>query len=94
MTHCNGYMMAGGDDAICFYIDPIGRAYISASTESASGCPVIYLSLDGCDRDTEIEFTEFPGWRFHSGGDGKSIAVALVRRAADGADALLSRAAR
>ena len=83
MAHCVGYMLAGGGDAVCFYIDPSERAYISASTESRSGCPVIYVSQDGCERDTEIEFNEFPGWRFHAGGAGKTIAVALVRKAAD-----------
>jgi len=85
MAHCQGYMVAGGEDAVCFYIDPRDRAYISASTESDSGCPVVYVSRDDCERDTEIEFSEFKGWRFHAGGDGKAIAVALVRRAADDA---------
>ena len=83
MAHCNGYMVAGNGDAVCFYIDPRGRAYISASTESDGGCPVVYVSRDDCELDTEIEFTEFPGWRFHAGGSGKSIAIALVRRGAD-----------
>ena len=83
MAHCDGYMLAGGADAVCFYIDPRGRAYISASTESDSGCPVVYLSRDDCEIDTEIEFTDFPGWRFHAGGAGKTIAIALVRKAAD-----------
>jgi hypothetical protein len=85
MAHCQGYMVAGGTDAVCFYIDPRDRAYISASTESASGCPVVYVSRDDCERDTEIEFSEFKGWRFHAGGAGKTIAVALVRCAADDA---------
>jgi hypothetical protein len=85
MAHCQGYMVSGGDDAVCFYIDTVGRAYVSASTESDSGCPVVYISRDDCERETEIEFSEFPGWRFHAGGGGgKSIAIALVRRAADG----------
>jgi hypothetical protein len=83
MAHCQGYMVAGGADAVCFYIDPRERAYISASTESDSGCPVVYVSRDDCEQDTEIEFSEFAGWRFHAGGAGKTIAVALVRRAAD-----------
>lgn len=85
MAHCQGYMVVGGDDAVCFYIDPKCRAEINASTESASGCPVVYVSRDGCERDTEIEFSEFVGWRFHAGGAGKTIAVALVRRAAEDA---------
>lgn len=85
MAHCTGYMVAGGPDAVCFYIDPRDRAYISASTTSDSGCPVVYVSRDDCERGTEIEFSEFPGWRFHAGGAGKTIAVALERRGADDA---------
>jgi len=85
MAHCKGYMVTGDGDAVCFYVDTVGRAYISAYTESKNGCPVAYVSRDGCERDTEIEFTEFRGWRFHAGGGGKTIAVALVRRAAEDA---------
>lgn len=83
LAHSTGYLVVGGPDAVCFFIDPVGRAYISASTCSDADCPVVYLSRDGAERDTEIEFTEFPGWRFHAGGEGKSIAIALVRRAAE-----------
>ena len=79
MAHEAGYMVTGGDDAVCFYIDPSDRAYISASTESDSGCPVVFIERDGAEKSTQIEFSEFPGWRFHSGGCGKSIAIALVR---------------
>jgi hypothetical protein len=85
MAHRQGYMVAGDADAVCFYIDARERAYISASSESDSGCPVVYVSRDDCERDTEIEFSEFKGWRFHAGSEGKTIAVALVRRAADDA---------
>ena len=83
LVHSTGYLVVGGPDAVCFYIDPRERAYVSASRESDAGCPVVLLSRDDAERDTEIEFTEFPGWRFHSGGAGKSIAIALVRRAAE-----------
>jgi hypothetical protein len=83
MAHCVGYMLAGGDDAVCFYIDPAERAFIDASTESESGCPVIFVSRADSEVATEIEFTEFKGWRFHAGGAGKSIAIALVRRGSD-----------
>lgn len=82
MAHCLGYMLSGNENAVCFFIDPSNRAYISASTESDSGCPVVYVSEEGCEQDTEIEFSEFPGWRFHAGGEGKTIAIALVRRGA------------
>jgi hypothetical protein len=83
MAHDVGYMVAGGDDAVCFFIDPVERAYVEASSDSVSGCPVVYLGNDGGETYTEIEFTEFPGWRFHAGGAGKSIAIALVRRGAE-----------
>ena len=72
MAHCQGYMVAGGADAVCFYIDPIGRAYISASTESDSGCPVVYVSRDDCERDTEIELA--------NSRDGDSTLAAPARR--------------
>lgn len=73
-----GYMVQGDAQAVCFFIDPVGRAWVSASTTSDDDCPVVYLSNDG-EMDTEIEFPEFKGWRFHAGGEGKSIAIALVR---------------
>ena len=84
MAHCVGYMLAGGADAVCFFIDPADRAYVSASTESEGGCPVVHLSCDGAEEDTEIEFTEYPGWRLHAAGSGKTVAIALVRWGADG----------
>ena len=79
MAHDVGYMVVGGDDAVCFFIDPKGRAFVEASTESQAGCPVVFIATDGAAMSTEIEFSEFPGWRFHAGGAGKSIAIALVR---------------
>jgi hypothetical protein len=83
MAHCVGYMLAGGEDAVCFFIDPAERAFVDSSTESENGCPVISISDEKSEVPTEIEFTEFKGWRFHAGGGGKTIAVALVRRGAD-----------
>ena len=83
MAHCKGYMVVGNCDAVCFYIDTFERAYISASTDSDSGCPMVYVSREDCELDTEIEFTEFQGWRFHSGGEGKSLAISLVRRGSE-----------
>lgn len=83
MAHCAGYMVAGGEDAVCFFIDPVGRAFIDSSTESEAGCPVVSVSSEDSEVPTEIEFTEFKGWRFHAGGAGKSMAIALVRRGAD-----------
>ena len=79
MAHDVGYMVVGGDDAVCFFIDPKGRAFVDASTTSQAGCPVVFIATDGAAMSTEIEFSEFPGWRFHAGGAGKSIAIALVR---------------
>lgn len=83
LAHETGYMVAGDGDAVCFFIDPKERAYVEASTESDSGCPVAILGFDGAERFTEVEFSDFPGWRLHAGGGGKSIAIALVRRGAD-----------
>lgn len=83
MAHCVGYMLAGGADAVCFFIDPAERAFIDSSAESESGCPVISVSAEASEVATEIEFSEFKGWRFHAGGGGKTIAVSLVRRGAD-----------
>ena len=78
-----GYMLVGDENVVCFYIDPIERAYIGASSYSEEDCPVIFLySSEDDEFFTEIEFCEFPGWKFHSGGGGKVISVALVRREA------------
>ena len=82
-----GYMLVGGPDAVCFFIDPVERSYITCSTTSDNDCPVVFLQCeknrDDDTPDTEVEFSEFPGWRFHAGGGGKSIAIALVRRGAE-----------
>lgn len=84
MAHQQGYCLVGGPDAVCFYIDPRERAYVAWSSQSDSGCPVIGVTCDDdAERETEIEFTEFQGWRFHAAGSGKTIAVALVRRGAE-----------
>jgi hypothetical protein len=81
MADSHGYLLVGDGDAVCFFIDPEDKAYIESAGESANGCPVIHLYDDeDCENLTEIEFSEFPGWRFHAGGGGKSIAIALVRR--------------
>jgi hypothetical protein len=80
MAHDHGYMVVGDGDAVCFYIYPCGRAEVEAYTESDAGCPVVYLGCENSEQSTEIEFTEFKGWRFHAGGSGKSIAIALVRK--------------
>lgn len=82
-NHLTGYMLVGDKDAVCFFIDPAERAYVSASTTSDNDCPVVFLTDECADIETEIEFSEFPGWRFHAGGGGKSIAIALVRRGAE-----------
>lgn len=83
MAHNYGYMLAGDGDAVCFFIDPVDRAYVDCSSESDNGCPVVYLTGDDDDELTSIEFSEYHGWRFHAAGCGKTIAIALVRRAAD-----------
>ena len=81
LSHEYGYMVKGNDEAVCFYIDPVGRAKISCSSSSDNNCPTIFLTTD-LPNDytlTEVEFSDYQGWRFHCGGDGKSIAIALVR---------------
>lgn len=83
MSHNYGYMLQGGFEqgVVCFYIDPIDRAYVSASMQSENDCPVVFISNDDDQGiDTQIEFVDFPGFRFHAGGAGKSIAIALVNR--------------
>lgn len=81
MAHCAGYCLVGNDEAVCFYIDPSDSAYVAAWSHSSSDCPVLMLEIGGpCTNYTEIEFTEFSGWRVHAVGAGKSIAVALVKR--------------
>ena len=83
MAHCEGYDLVGNDEAVCFYIDPSDSAWVVATTYSRSDCPVLILTdREDCTDFTEIEFTEFPGWRVHAAGGGKSIAVALVNRTA------------
>ena len=86
MAHNYGYMLAGDGDAVCFFIDPVGWAHVSCRYESDNGCPVIELDRNDEDELTAIEFIEYPGWRVHATGRGKTIAIALVRRAADDPD--------
>lgn len=91
MAHNYGYMLVGDEDAVCFFIDIVGWADVVCSYEN-NGCPVIELYKDDLDSDdydelTSIEFSEYPDWRFHAAwGRGKTIAIALVRRAADRVD--------
>ena len=82
MSHDFGYMAVGNEDCVCFYIDPEGRAEIEASSSDVNDCPTIYLAREDSTLYTELVFPDHKGWQFHSGGSGKSIAVALVRRAA------------
>ena len=46
MAHDVGYMVVGGDDAVCFFIDPKGRAFVEASTESPAGCGSIPFRVE------------------------------------------------
>lgn len=78
LLHEFGYNVVGDGAAVCFYIDAISRAEVEASSKSENNCPTVILGFDGADQSTEIEFPEFIGWRFHSGGNGKSIGIALV----------------
>ena len=83
LWHDYGYMVVGGPDAVCFYIDVDGRADITGWTKSDNNCPVIFIGNTCADTDTIAEFTEFPGWRVHATNGGKSLAVALVREGAE-----------
>lgn len=76
-----GYMLAGNDEAVCFFIDCADRAYVYSSTRSDNHCPVIHLSDDNPESEfTTVEFPDFPGWNFHSAGGGrKTIAIALSK---------------
>lgn len=78
-----GYGLVGNGDAVCFFIDVYPRAYIDASTGSERDCPVVFIDDDHSTVSTEVEFTDYPGWRFHAGGSGKSISIALVRKGAE-----------
>ena len=76
-----GYLVRGGEDSgvVCFYIDPDRRSYISYSSISEKGCPMVGLCEEDEESITEIEFSDFKGWSFHAGRSGKSIAIALTR---------------
>lgn len=83
MLNNTGYNVIGGEDAVCFFIDPVERSYFYGHKQSAKGCPVALID-DGSNDLTAIEFTEFQGWRFHAGGMiGRSIAISLVRKGAE-----------
>lgn len=75
LCHDTGYNLVGNDEVVSFYFDVDRRAEVDSWTYSSSNCPVVHL--DG----TIIEFTDFPGWRFHSSNGGDSIAIALVKDA-------------
>lgn len=83
MLHTYGYMAVGNEDCVCFFIDPVDRAYIEASSSDENDCPTIHLSTEDADGYTVLVFPDHKGWRFHAGGSGKTISVALVRRGAE-----------
>jgi hypothetical protein len=85
MSHDFGYMAVGNSDCVCFFIDPVEKAYIEASSSDENDCPIIYLSTEDAEDYTTLVFPDHKGWRFHAGGCGKSIAIALVRRVAESA---------
>ena len=84
MAHNIGYMLLGNEDAVCFFIDPSDRAYVISYGYGNNDCPSISLVQSGVDLEqveelTQIEFTDFPGWRVHADSGAKTIAIALVR---------------
>ena len=80
LLHNYGYMVNGNDEAVCFYIDATTQANIECSNISYNNCPTIILTTNfpNDHTETEVEFSDYPGWLFHCGGAGKSIAIALV----------------
>lgn len=83
LAHLQGYNLLGNEDAVCFYLDPVDRADVIATLTSDEDCPALWLVQADDDNPTEVVFPEFPGWRVRATCGGKSIAVALVRRAAE-----------
>lgn len=82
LAHNYGYMVVGDGNAVCFYVDVDERTVITGSSNSDNGCPKVYLDRPydvESEVSTEIEFSEFPGWRVHATRGGKSIAIALVK---------------
>lgn len=81
LAHEYGYDVRGDGDAVCFFIDISGgRAAVEATTQNwPDRIPCVWLGVDESGRVTEVEFPEYPGWRVHCGGAGKTIAIALVR---------------
>ncbi len=82
----NAYRIKGSKSCkvISFYIDCDRRTYVSASSKSDTDCPLIYLYSNSKDEsyddiDTEIELIDFPGWSFHSSGDGTSLAICITK---------------
>jgi len=81
LLHDHGHRVKNNDHVVCFYIDTVARCYVDSSGVSESDCPVVHLST-GVDIDktiTDVEFSDFPGWRVLCAGNGESVAVALVK---------------
>lgn len=83
ITSGTGYGIVGDGDAVCFFIDVSPRAWIDCSSGSERDCPVVMIGDNDTDYSTMVEFVDYPGWRFHAGGSGKSLAIALVRKGAE-----------
>ena len=76
----HGYLVIGGEDAVCFFVDTDGADWIGCTDRN--GVPALDLSKDDDYRPTTIEFAEFKNSRIHSVTAGKTVSVALVREAA------------
>jgi hypothetical protein len=78
LAHNYGYMVLGNHEAVCFFIDPEGRAEVIGWMNSEGNCPVIFLEREGGENATMVEFSDYPGWNVHACNSGKTISVALT----------------
>ena len=78
----NGYLVAGNDEVVAFYIDPYERTIVDGFSNTIDNIPTILCqpSEDENSPYTEVGFPEFVGWDVHSVQAGKTISVCLVNR--------------
>ena len=74
------YWVVGNDDIVGFHFDVDRRAWVDAISHNPhTGCPTVFLSADDESESTEVEFTTYPGWVYHSSSGGKTVTIALVK---------------
>lgn len=82
LSHDYGYGVERGENIVCFFIDPVGKAYVEGTSYSDDGNPLLYLSFGDYNGDelyTVVEFPEFKGYSVHATRGGKTISVALYK---------------